>query len=137
MRRFFLRAKIHGCIVTEASQDYVGSLTLDRDLLDAAGLCPFEQVDVYNISRGGRFRTYLIEGARGRGQVCVNGAAAHLARRGDRIIIAAYCQLEKAEMASHVPRLVFVDGENRPISLEEARRSRSRSGEGSRRVAQS
>ena len=115
MRREFLRAKIHGATVTEANLAYTGSLTLDRALMDAADLLPFERIEVYNLVRGERFATYVIEGERGSGTVCVNGAAAHLARRGDRIIIAAYAQLEPHEIPDLDPRLVFVDGENRPL----------------------
>ena len=121
MRREFLRAKIHGATVTEANVDYLGSLTLDRDLMDAAGLLSFEKIDVYNLKGGQRFRTYVIEGERGRRQVCVNGAAAHLARPGDAIIIATYCQLEEEEIASFTPRLVFVDAHNRQLSLQEVK----------------
>ena len=113
MRRDFLRAKIHGATVTDANLAYTGSLTLDRDLMDAAGLAPFERIEVYNLTGGERFATYVIEGRRGSGQVCVNGAAAHLARRGERIIIAAYAQLEEAEIPLLRPRLVFVDDANR------------------------
>ena len=114
MRRTFLRAKIHGATVTDANLAYTGSLTLDRDLMDAAGLTPFERIEVYNLTGGERFATYVIEGRRGGGDVCVNGAAAHLARRGERIIIAAYAELEEAEIPLLRPRLVFVDADNRP-----------------------
>lgn len=119
MTREYLRAKIHNATVTEADSQYVGSLTLDRDLMDAADLRPFERVDVYNITGGERFSTYIIEGTRASGKVCINGAAAHRARPGDRIIIAAYCRLEEHEFAGFVPRLVFVDEKNRPVTLED------------------
>ncbi len=126
MKREFLRAKIHGATVTEANVEYVGSLTLDRDLMDEAGLYPFERIEVYNITSGHRFATYLIEGRRGGGQVCVNGAAAHLARPGDSVIMAAYCQLEESEIESFTPRLVFVDEDNRPVTLDELREGAGR-----------
>ncbi len=126
MKREFLRAKIHGATVTEANVEYVGSLTLDRDLMDEAGLHPFERIEVYNITSGHRFATYLIEGRRGGGQVCVNGAAAHLARPGDSVIMAAYCQLEESEIESFTPRLVFVDEDNRPVTLDELREGAGR-----------
>ncbi len=126
MKREFLRAKIHGATVTEANVEYVGSLTLDRDLMDEAGLHPFERIEVYNITSGHRFATYLIEGRRGGGQVCVNGAAAHLARPGDSVIMAAYCQLEESEIESFTPRLVFVDENNRPVTLDELREGAGR-----------
>lgn len=119
MIREYLRAKIHNATVTEADIEYVGSLTLDRDLMDAADLRPFERVDVYNVTGGERFSTYIIEGPRGSGKVCINGAAAHRARPGDRIIIAAYCRLEDQELSGFVPRLVFVDKNNRPVTLAE------------------
>jgi aspartate 1-decarboxylase len=105
--------------VTEADIEYVGSLTLDRDLMDAADLRPFERVEVYNVTGGERFSTYIIEGPRASGKVCINGAAAHRARPGDRIIIAAYCRLEEHEFPGFVPRLVFVDEKNRPVTLAE------------------
>ncbi len=126
MKREFLRAKIHGATVTEANVEYVGSLTLDRDLMDEAGLHPFERIEVYNITSGHRFATYLIEGRRGGGQVCVNGAAAHLARPGDSVIMAAYCQLEESEIESFTPRLVFVDEDTRPVTLDELREGAGR-----------
>ena len=120
MKRVLLHAKIHGATVTEANVDYLGSLTLDRDLMDAADLCPFERIEVYNITGGQRFSTYVIEGSRGGGQVCVNGAAAHLARPGDSVIITAYCQLDAGELASFAPLIVFVDAKNRQVTLQDA-----------------
>jgi len=119
MKREYLRAKIHNATVTEADVEYIGSLTLDLDLMEAADLRPFERVDVYNVTGGQRFSTYLIKGKRGSGKVCINGAAAHRARPGDRIIIAAYCQLADSELADFVPRLVFVDERNRQVTLDE------------------
>jgi aspartate 1-decarboxylase len=118
MKRDFLRAKIHGATVTEANVDYIGSLTLDQELMDAADLHPFERIEVYNTTSGHRFATYLLAGRRGSGQVCINGAAAHLARPGDSIIMAAYCQLEESEIEAFTPRLVFVDEHNRPVTLD-------------------
>lgn len=129
MRRMFLRAKIHRATVTEACLEYLGSITMDRDLMAAADLHPFERVEVYNITRGHRFATYVIKGQPGSGEICVNGAAAHLAARGDAVIIAAYCELEPHEIESFTPRLVFVDSRNRPIRLEEAERTARRAPE--------
>ena len=120
MRRTFLRAKIHRATVTEACLEYMGSLTVDRDLMDAADLHPYERVEVYNITSGHRFATYVIEGPRGGGDICVNGAAAHCARRGDQVIIAAYAELHENEIPAFTPLLVFVDDDNRPVSLREA-----------------
>lgn len=120
MTRFFLRCKIHRATVTEANVDYEGSITIDRDLLDAAGLQPYEKVEVYNVTRGTRFETYAIEGEAGAGEICVNGAAAHLVEVGDLVIIACYCALEPKEVAGHRPTLVFVDRKNRIGTIKHA-----------------
>jgi aspartate 1-decarboxylase len=115
MRREMLRAKIHRAVVTETNVEYEGSLTLDRDLMEAADILPFERIDVYNVSNGARFSTYVIIGPAGSGTVCVNGAAARLAAAGDRIIIAAYGSYDDAELIawSHQPKVVLVDERNR------------------------
>lgn len=120
MTRFFLRCKIHRATVTEANVDYEGSITIDRDLLDAAGLQPYEKVEIYNVTRGTRFETYAIEGEAGGGEICVNGAAAHLVEVGDLVIIACYCALEPKEIADHQPTLVFVDRQNRIRTIKHA-----------------
>ncbi len=119
MKRKFLYAKVHRMIVTQADLEYEGSLTLDVALMEAAGMLPYQAIDVYNVTQGTRFSTYLIEGARGGGDCCVNGAAAHLADPGDRIIIAAYADLEDDEVASHRPRLVFIGDENTDFEVRE------------------
>jgi len=119
MTRNFLRCKIHRATVTHADVDYEGSITIDRDLLDAAGLVPYEKVEVYNVTSGSRFETYAIEGAPGRGDIGVNGAAAHLARPGDKVIICCYAMLEEDEIGSHRPRLVFVDEQNGIRSIKD------------------
>jgi aspartate 1-decarboxylase len=113
MQREVLRGKIHRATVTEANLEYEGSLTVDADLLEAAGLAPYERIDVYDITNGSRFSTYLIEGPRGSGVVCVNGAAAHLAKRGDRVIITGYGLATAAELKGYRPRIVLVDEGNR------------------------
>jgi aspartate 1-decarboxylase len=113
MQREVLRGKIHRAVVTEANLEYEGSLTVDAGLLEAAGLAPYEKVDVYNISNGNRFSTYLIEGPRGSGVICVNGAAAHLAARGDRVIVTGYGLVRAEEARGHRPRVVLVDERNR------------------------
>jgi aspartate 1-decarboxylase len=113
MLRPFLRAKIHRARVTRSDLDYIGSITIDRDLLDAAGLLPLEEVDVYNLTRGTRFTTYCIGGARASGEIGVNGAAAHLAEAGDLVIICTYCRLEPGEIESHRARVVLVGEGNR------------------------
>ena len=123
MTRFFLRCKIHRATVTEANVDYEGSITIDRDLLDAAGLLPYDKVEIYNVTRGTRFETYAIEGEPGARDICVNGAAAHLVEVGDRVIIACYCTLEPREIATHTPTLVFVAEGNRIKSIKRAETS--------------
>lgn len=115
MLRRFLKSKIHRARVTQTELDYVGSLTVDRDLLDAANILVNEQVDVYNITRGTRMTTYAIEGKRGSGEICVNGAAAHLAEVDDLIIIVTYCDLFNEEVEGHTPLVVQVDENNRPV----------------------
>jgi len=111
--RQMLRAKVHRPTVTRTEVDYEGSLTLDSDLMRAAGMVPYERIDVYDCDNGQRFSTYLIEGEAGSGECCVNGAAAHLATTGHRIIIAAYCSIPEEQIASHRPTIVLVDGKNR------------------------
>lgn len=111
-----LYSKIHRATVTDASLHYQGSLTLDRHLMDQAGLVPFQKIEIYNISNGNRFETYVIEGEPHSGTIQVNGAAAHLATTGDLIIIAAYVHLTPEELATWQPRLVYVDAENRPTA---------------------
>lgn len=120
MMRFFLRSKIHRATVTEANLDYEGSITIDRHLMNAAGLLPYEEVEIYNVSNGNRFKTYVIEGEGGKGQICVNGAAAHLAVPGDKIIIACYCALHDGQVLDHKPKIVFVDDHNGLRALQEA-----------------
>jgi aspartate 1-decarboxylase len=113
MRREMLRAKIHRATVTETNVEYEGSLTLDAELMAAAGLLPFEKIDVYNVANGARFSTYVIQGPAGSGTVCVNGAAARLASPGDRVIVAAYASFDEAELRDHEPVVVLVDERNR------------------------
>ncbi len=113
MLRPFLRAKLHRARVTRCDLDYVGSITIDRDLLDAADLLPLEEVDVYNLTRGTRFTTYCIAGPRASGEIGVNGAAAHLAAVDDLIIVCTFCQLEPGDIESHRARVVLVGDGNR------------------------
>jgi aspartate 1-decarboxylase len=113
MLRPFLRAKLHRARVTRADLDYVGSITLDATLLEAADLLPLEQVEVYNIPRGTRFSTYCIPGKPGSGEVGINGAAAHLAHVGDLVIVCAYCLLDREEIPEHRARVVLVAEGNR------------------------
>jgi aspartate 1-decarboxylase len=113
-----LRAKIHRATVTATDIEYEGSLTLDRDLMAAADLRPFERIDVYNIANGERFGTYVIPGAAGSGQLCINGAAARLATPGDKVILAAYGSYEESELAAHRPAIILVNQKNKVRSPE-------------------
>lgn len=108
-----LRAKIHRATITEACVDYVGSITIDRDLLDASGLLPGECVLVADLTDGQRFETYIMEGPSGSGVICINGAAARLVDVGDKVIIMAYAYAEPAEAKTLHPKVVLVDDENK------------------------
>ena len=123
MRRVLLKSKIHRATVTQADVNYEGSLTLDTDLLDAADIIPFEEVHVWNITRGTRFRTYAMSGPAGSGVVCANGAAALLVETGDLVIIATFSHVDEAETANFRPRLVFVDEGNRIRSIATAEKA--------------
>ncbi len=113
MFRTLLGGKIHRATVTEADLNYVGSITVDQDLLDAAGICVNEKVQVVNNNNGARFETYTISGERGSGVVCLNGAAARLVQKGDVVIIMSYVMLSEPEVAAHEPKVVLVDEHNR------------------------
>lgn len=113
MQRTLLKSKIHRAIVTAADLQYEGSVTVDRDLLDAADIRENEQVHIYNVSNGQRLTTYAIPGEPGCGDIQINGAAAHLVRTGDVVIIASYAQYSETEAAGHRPRVIRVDGRNR------------------------
>jgi aspartate 1-decarboxylase len=115
MRRVLFKSKIHRATVTHADLDYEGSVTLDRDLMQAADILPYEQVHIWNVTRGTRLVTYALEGAAGSGEVCVNGAAAHLASPGDLVIIATFAELEAREATGHRPTVVLVDEHNRVV----------------------
>jgi aspartate 1-decarboxylase len=115
MRRVMFKSKIHRATVTQADLDYEGSLTLDPNLLEAADILPYEQVHVWNVTRGTRLQTYAIAGDVGSGVVCINGAAAHLVSPGDLVIIATFTELDEAEARKHRPRVVLVDDKNRIV----------------------
>lgn len=117
MLRNMLHCKIHRATVTQAELHYVGSLTIDRDLMDAAGLLPGQQVDVVDVDNGHRLTTYAIEGERGSGTVCINGAAARLISPGDLVIIIAYALMTDEEATTFVPQVVFVDRRNRIVEV--------------------
>ena len=110
-----MTSKIHRATVTQADLDYVGSITVDIDLLEAADLLPGERVDICNCTNGNRLSTYVIPGERGAGEICVNGAAAHLVSPGDVVILIAYSQMSDAEARTYLPRVVFVDAANRIV----------------------
>jgi aspartate 1-decarboxylase len=112
MRRTLLKSKIHRATVTEANLDYEGSVTIDRALMDAADIVDHEQVQIYDVTNGSRLTTYAIPGPAGSGVVCINGAAAHLIKAGDLVILATYAEYEEAEVRRHCPRVVFVDSDN-------------------------
>lgn len=113
MLRTMLKSKIHRATVTQADRNYVGSVTIDADLLDAADLLPGEQVAVVDVDNGARLETYAIPGPRGSGVIGINGAAARLVHPGDVVIIISYCAVTDAEARALVPRVVFVDAANR------------------------
>lgn len=113
MRRIMMKSKLHRATITEANLEYVGSITIDRDLMDAADLLPNEKVQVVDNNNGARLETYVIEGPRGSGVICLNGAAARLVQPGDNVIIISYAELEDAEARRWEPTVVFVDEDNR------------------------
>ena len=113
MQRVMLKSKIHRATITESNLDYDGSLTIDRNLLQAAEIVPFERVKVYNISNGERFDTYAIEGEAGSGVIGLNGAAARKGHVGDLIIIVTYAGYEEQELVNFTPRIVLCDEKNR------------------------
>jgi len=115
MRRRMMKSKIHRATVTDADLHYVGSITVDRDLMELADLREFEQVAVVDVDNGARLETYVIEGERGSGSICLNGAAARLVAPGDRVIVISYADYEDAELDGHEPTVVHVDRSNQPI----------------------
>ena len=113
MRRTMCKSKIHRATLTGADLNYEGSLTLDRALMEAADIVPFEKVQVVNLNTGSRLETYVIEGERGSGTLQLNGAAARLGAAGDQVIVISYADYDDAELQDFEPRLIFVDGRNR------------------------
>lgn len=112
MQRIMLKSKIHRATVTDANLNYQGSITIDKDIAEAAVLQHFEQVQVVNINTGARFETYVMEGKRGSGTICLNGAAARLVQVGDRIIIFSYVLVPESEAAGWMPKIVLVGDDN-------------------------
>jgi aspartate 1-decarboxylase len=115
VRRRMLKSKIHRAVVTDANLHYVGSVTVDPDLLEAADILEHEQVAIVDIDNGARLETYAIAGVRGSGDMCLNGAAARLVSPGDRVIVISYADYDEAEMDGYAPRVVHVDTANRQI----------------------
>ena len=115
MRRRMMKSKVHRATVTDADLHYVGSITMDPDLMELADIIENEQVHVLDIDNGRRFETYAIPGTPGSGDMCLNGAAARLVQRGDKIIVITYADYEAAELDHHAPAVVHVDSANRPV----------------------
>lgn len=112
MQLTMLKGKIHRAVVKQAELNYVGSITIDPKLMEAAGILEYEQVQIVDVENGNRFETYTIDGDPGSGMICLNGAAARQVQVGDHVIIMAYCQMDAKEAADHKPKVVFVDEEN-------------------------
>lgn len=110
-----LKGKIHRATVTQAELDYVGSITVDEELLEASGIYEYEKVQIVDINNGSRFETYTIAGERGSGLICLNGAAARQVQTGDKIIIMAYAVMDEKEVKDNPPRVVFVDDDNKIV----------------------
>jgi aspartate 1-decarboxylase len=113
MLRTMCKSKIHRATVTGADLNYIGSITIDPVLMEAADLLEFEQVAVVNVNNGARFETYVIPGERGKGEICLNGAAARMVHPGDKVIVISYAQYDEAEMETYRPQFIFVDEQNR------------------------
>jgi aspartate 1-decarboxylase len=123
MFRNLLSGKIHRATVTRADLHYMGSITLDPLLMEAAGFLENEKIDIYDVTSGARLSTYVIPGISGSGEVGINGAAAHLVQPGDLVILAAYGWMTAAEAKEHRPRVVHVDGKNRVIKTDDQERN--------------
>jgi aspartate 1-decarboxylase len=118
LMRVMLKSKIHRACVTDCNIDYEGSITIDRGLMEAADILPYERVEVLNINNGARFDTYAIEGEKG--EICINGAAARLAMKGDIVIILSFCPVEENEARNVKPKLVYVDAKNNVTRIKQA-----------------
>jgi aspartate 1-decarboxylase len=112
-----LKSKIHRAIITQAELNYVGSVTIDEDLMDAAGLFEYEHVHIVNVNSGSRIETYVIAGERGSGVICLNGAAARAGQKGDPVIIMSYAAMTPEEIKTHRPKVVFVDDKNAVVRV--------------------
>ena len=112
MQRRMLKSKLHRATVTEADLSYEGSVSIDANLMEAADIVPYEKVDIYNINNGARFSTYAIEGKRGSGTICLNGAAARMVAKGDLVIICSYSLYEDSEIPNHDAKCILVNEKN-------------------------
>ncbi|MCB2298652.1 aspartate 1-decarboxylase [Clostridium tagluense] len=112
MRVSMLKGKIHRAVVTEANLNYVGSITIDIELMEQSGILEYEKVQIVDIDNGCRFETYVIAGERNSGMICLNGAAARCVQKGDKLIIMAYCEMDENEARRHKPKVVFVNESN-------------------------
>ena len=117
MKRIMFKSKIHRATVTGADLDYEGSITIDSELMQLADILPYEKVDIYNITNGERFSTYVIPGEPGSGEICLNGAAARKVQKGDKVIIVTYCELDEEEIKDFSPTIVLVNEENKPVKI--------------------
>lgn len=117
MIRTMMNAKIHRATVTEANLNYVGSITIDTDIIEAVDILPNEKVQIVNNNNGARLETYVIPGPRGSGVICLNGAAARLVQPGDKVIIISYCQLTNEEAKRHQPKVAIMDEQNKIIEM--------------------
>ena len=112
-----LKSKIHRASVTQADLNYIGSISIDRALMDAANLLPYEQVQILNITNGNRLDTYIIEAPKNSGEICINGAAAHLVSPSDLIIIVSYCSINHSDLKNFKPTVVHVNAKNEPVDI--------------------
>ena len=119
MQVSMLKSKIHRAVITQAELNYVGSVTIDEEHMDAAGLFEYEKVHIVNVNSGSRIETYVIAGERGSGVICLNGAAARSGQKGDRVIIMAYASMTPDEVKAHRPRVVFVSDENKIVQVSD------------------
>ncbi len=114
-----LKGKIHRAVVSQAELNYVGSITIDEDLMEAAGILEYEQVQIVDVENGSRFETYVIAGERGSGMICLNGAAARMVQLGDHVIIMCYASMTPHEAQQHKPKVVFVNDQNHIVRITE------------------
>jgi len=117
--RTVMNSKIHRATVTEADVNYIGSITIDEELIEAANITEWEKIEVLNITNGSRLETYVISGERGSGEICINGAAAHLVNPGDLVILVTYKMVEEEEMIEHVPTIIHVNEKNKIINIDD------------------